>query len=108
LVDGARIQLESDFKKIQYRLADEYSASGFKEKACTAALEKVLYFDPCEEEAVTRIVQIKLQDGDYASAVRIYRKYERILKDELGVLPSPKLQKLISDDVTQASMKDLK
>jgi two-component system, LytTR family, response regulator len=94
---GARIQLETAYKNIQYQLADGYSINGYDEKACEA-LEKILRYDPCEEEAVTRIIQMKLQEGDHTSAVKVFKRYVKILKDELGILPSEKLMKLLPKD----------
>ena len=96
---GIRTQLESDFKKIQYYLADEYFNGGLNEKACRA-LERVLQYDPCEEKAVTRFMRIKFQTGDTTSAIKAYRKYENTLKEELGVLPPKELQELFFDNIT--------
>jgi len=86
---GTRTQLESDFKKVQYCLADEYCAHGLGDKAL-AMLERVLMFDPCDEETVMRIVQIELEKGDHSSAKKTYRKFEKILMEELGIAPSEK------------------
>lgn len=97
--DGMRGQLESDFKKLQYRLADELCARGDCGKACDA-LGKVLTFDPCEEEAVTRLIQLKLQSGDTAAAIKDYRTYEKRLKDELGLGPSEKVLAMLPGGLT--------
>jgi DNA-binding SARP family transcriptional activator len=51
-------------------------------------LDRVLQYDPCDEEAVLRIVNIKLQKGDHSSALKTYRKFEKTLWEELGILPS--------------------
>jgi DNA-binding SARP family transcriptional activator len=72
-------------------VADELCRRGDCGKACDA-LEKVLAFDPCEEEAVTRLIQLKRRSGDTAAAIRFYRTYEKRLKDELGLLPSEKVK----------------
>lgn len=86
---GIRTQLESDFKKVQYCLADAYCAHGLGDKAL-AMLGRVLMFDPCDEETVMRIIHIELQKGDHTSAIRTYRKFEKILMEELGIAPSGK------------------
>ncbi len=96
---GTRTQMESDFKKIQYCLANDYFCNGFYGKAC-GALEKILFYDPCDEDAVGRIIQARLRDGDITSAVREYKKYEKALKDELGLDPSEKLREMISGVMT--------
>jgi two-component SAPR family response regulator len=84
---GTRAQLESDFKKVQYFLSEESCANGCGDKAIEA-LEKVLLYDPYDEDTVMRIVNIKLQNGDLSSAAKTYRAFEKMLKDELGVTPS--------------------
>lgn len=84
---GTRIQLISDFKKVQYCLSDANCAYGFWDKAIEV-LERVLMYDPCDEETVMRIVNIKLKKGDHSSAIKIYRNFEKILMEELGITPS--------------------
>ena len=91
---GARVQLEEDFKRMQYCLADRYGADHSYEKACKA-LEQILHYDPCNEETVARLITLRLNAGDNASAAKVYRQYERTVKEELGVLPSDKLKELL-------------
>lgn len=91
---NTRVWLENEYKKIQYRIANEYQISGENKKACTA-LKKVLEHDPYEEEAVERLVSLNLQSGDSVSAIKIYREYEQRLLKEIGLSPSNKLRKLI-------------
>ncbi len=86
---GQRTQLESDFKKVQHTLSDVYCSQGLTDKA-VEALERVLVYDPCDEETVMRIVDIKLEKGEQASALKTYRTFERKLIDELGVTPTKK------------------
>lgn len=92
---ATRTQMEADFKKIQHRLADEYCALGRRDKAMEA-LERALVADPYDEESVMRIVNIKHQDGDLSSAIKAYRRYEKLLMEELGVLPSKKFPAVVS------------
>lgn len=91
----ARAELESDFKKLQFSLADNYLESGCINKAYQA-LDKILNHDPCDEEVVTRIIQMKLQNTEAASAIKVFREYRSILKKEFGVLPSKDIQALFS------------
>lgn len=91
---GGRTQLESDFKNLQYCLADRYAAGNAYEKACKA-LEQILQLDSCDEEAVTRLIKMRLQAGDMAAAAKAYRNYESVVKKELGILPSEKLKQLL-------------
>ncbi len=84
---GTRIQLEADFTKVQYCLSDAYGTHGCGDKAL-AILESLLMHDPCDEEAVMRVVNMKLQKGDHSSAIKTYRTFEKHLMAELGIAPS--------------------
>ncbi len=84
---GARAQFESDFKKIQHCLSDAYCTHGLRDKALEV-LERVLMYDPFDEETVMRIVNIKFQKGDHSSAIKTYRAFEKTLIEELGITPS--------------------
>jgi len=84
---GQRTQLESDFKKVQHCLSDAYLKQGLTDKA-VEVFERVIAYDPLDEEAVMRIVDIKLEKGDQASAIKTFRTFERKFIDELGITPS--------------------
>lgn len=84
---GLRTQLESDFKKIQHGLSEVYCTQGLWDKALEA-LDRILMYDPCDEETAMRIVKLKLRKGDPSSAIKTYRKFEQILMKELGLTPS--------------------
>lgn len=84
---GARTQLESDFKKIQYFLSEKHCKDGCFSKA-VEALEKVLIYDPYDEETVLRIVNAKLKNKDLSSAIKTYHAFEKTLLDDLGISPS--------------------
>ncbi|MPM13431.1 hypothetical protein SDC9_59788 [bioreactor metagenome] len=86
---GTRTQLESDFKKVQHCLSEAYCTHELKDRALEV-LERVLMYDPYDEEAIMRIVNIKLRDGDRASAIKTYKQYEKLLIEELGITPSRK------------------
>ncbi len=92
---GTRVQLESCFKNMQYHLSDEYSAANLYEKACNA-LEQILRYDTCDEEAVTRLIKMRISAGDNAAAAKTYSQYESAVKAELGVQPSDKLKELLT------------
>jgi two-component SAPR family response regulator len=91
---ATRTQLESDFKKLQHNLAYEYLDKGLYDKACVA-MEKILQFDPYKEDAMICLIQAQLQAGDRAAAIKAYKSYAKILKDDLGILPSEKFKQLI-------------
>jgi two-component SAPR family response regulator len=94
---GTRALLESDYIKIQLLLADRTSADGLFD-AAIGPLEKILLTDPCNEEAAARIIQIRLQAGDKAAAVKAYLRHEKALREELGLTPSEKLRALLPPD----------
>jgi DNA-binding SARP family transcriptional activator len=50
--------------------------------------------DPLREDAVLVAMRAALAIGDRIGAVRLYRRYERSLREELGVAPSGQLQEL--------------
>jgi two-component SAPR family response regulator len=88
---NVRTLLEADFKKIQHRLCAMYLDSGETGKAA-GAMEKVMRHDPCDEEAILQLINIKLQAGENSSAVKLYRDFEQNLLRELGTAPSPQLR----------------
>lgn len=92
---SARVQLESDFLSMQRCLAERYIAMNSYEKACKT-LEQVLQYDPYEEEAVFSLIKLKLNTGNDVAAVKVYRQYESLVKEELGILPSDKLRGLLA------------
>jgi DNA-binding SARP family transcriptional activator len=88
MCDRTRTQLDSDFREssIVFR---GILYHGLKDKALDA-LKRVLMYDPYDEEAIMRIVNIKLRDGDRATAIKAYKQYEKLLIKELGITPSKK------------------
>jgi DNA-binding SARP family transcriptional activator len=51
--------------------------------------------DPFRDSAHRLVVRIHLSEGNLASALRAYHEYRTLLKDEIGVEPSPAMQVLI-------------
>lgn len=90
----SRAWYEKEFEKLQNRLADFYIKKGNQGKACEA-IARVLEQNPMAEEAVQRLITLKLQSGDTVSGIRIYYEYKERLFKEMGVPPSPNLQKLM-------------
>ncbi len=90
-----RVWLEREYKKIQYRIADEYQSIG-ENKRAYAVLEKALEHDPYDEEAYEKLLSLKLRSGDSVSAVKIYLEYEQKLLKEMELSPSDKLKELMA------------
>lgn len=59
------------------------------------AAHLALSLDPLRESSHRLLVEIHLQEGDYAAAQRCYESYRRQLLHELGVLPSPQMRDLV-------------
>lgn len=52
--------------------------------------------DPLRESAHRRLIELHLADGNPAAAVRQYAAYRSLLRDELGVSPSPEIRRLLA------------
>ncbi|MBN6038901.1 BTAD domain-containing putative transcriptional regulator [Amycolatopsis sp. 195334CR] len=64
-----------------------------------AALEAALTaiaIDPVRESAHCTVIAVHLAQGNTGSALRHYQQYRGLLHRELGVLPSPRMTKLLS------------
>ncbi|MGO9080772.1 MAG: AfsR/SARP family transcriptional regulator [Streptosporangiaceae bacterium] len=53
--------------------------------------------EPLRESAQREVVRVHLTEGNTVEAVRQYRSYARLLDDEIGVRPSPSMDKLIDE-----------
>jgi DNA-binding SARP family transcriptional activator len=60
-------------------------------EAAFAAVES----DPLRESARRLIVQVHLTQGNLAEAIRTYEEYSAILRDDLGIDPSPEMDALL-------------
>ncbi len=75
------------------RAAEQLSHAGDYSRALEAALAAVAT-EPLRESAHGRVIQIYLQEGNRAEAVRHYRRYERLMAEEL-LGPSPDVKALV-------------
>jgi two-component system LytT family response regulator len=89
-----RTWFQNEYSKHQYRLAEKYAAEG-KLREAIEAVTKVLERDPLEEEAVERLISLRLRMEDNESALRVYREYEQRVQKELGLPPSNHLKGLM-------------
>ncbi|HAL73543.1 MAG TPA: hypothetical protein DCM45_00450 [Clostridiales bacterium] len=78
---------EQEFKRIQYRLAEEYTRRAAHDRAAVA-LQAIVNRDPCDERAVTGLIDHYLKIGQKENAHKIYKAYEQQLMAELGLRPS--------------------
>lgn len=64
--------------------------------ALSAALAAIRA-EPLRESAHRLMIRIHIAEGNYCEAIRHYHWYRRILREELGVLPSDKLRRLVAN-----------
>lgn len=77
-------------------LARQSLARGDYEVALKAA-ESALELEPLYESAVGLLIQAERQQGNNASALQAFEKYQAQLKQEMGIAPSKNIRQLIAD-----------
>lgn len=93
--ENTRQWFENQFTRLQYRLADQYESERNDKKAMEA-ISKILLKNPYEEEAVERLIKLRVKAGDIAIASQLYKEYSKRLEKELGIGPAEGLRKLIA------------
>ncbi|WP_427007926.1 AfsR/SARP family transcriptional regulator [Pseudarthrobacter sp. H2] len=61
------------------------------------ASEAALALEPLYESAVGLLIQAERQQGNNASALQAFEKYQAQLKEEVGIAPSEAIRRLIAD-----------
>lgn len=77
------------------RLSERLLATGRVADALDAALSAVAA-EPLRESAQRLVISYHLSEGNQSEAFRQYAMYCRVLKEELGVAPSPKMARLLA------------
>lgn len=77
------------------RLAEQLALSGRYVEALDAALAAVA-IEPYRETAHRALIGAYIAEGNSASAIAQYHRYQRLLRRELGVRPTPQLEALVS------------
>jgi|LSQX01.3.fsa_nt_gb two-component SAPR family response regulator len=98
---GVQTELEAGFKHMQRHLARRHLADGNVSRAYQA-LEKILTADPGDEEAMLRIIELRLKNGDFGAARKLYTTYQALLDKEYGELPPVHLRSVFADRSGQA------
>lgn len=80
---------------VAHRLASDALRRG-DAPAALAVAENLIADDPFDESASEIAVRAYLALGDRASALRIYRQYRDVLRDELNVEPSAAIVQLVN------------
>jgi DNA-binding SARP family transcriptional activator len=76
------------------RRCDLLAAAGRVEEAIEAGLA-VVAAEPLRESAHRALIRAHLAEGNRAEAIRQYRLYRRLMRDELGLEPSPDVTALL-------------
>ena len=76
-------------------LADRFVGSGRPGRALQAALTAVRA-EPLRESAHRALIRVHLAEGNRGEALRQYELCRRVLRDRLGVEPSPELEQLLN------------
>lgn len=70
-------------------------------KASEAALE----IEPLYESALGLLIEAQRQQGNYAAALRAFEKYQAKLDEDMGLVPSDAIQRLVADISSQPGAK---
>jgi predicted ATPase/DNA-binding SARP family transcriptional activator len=71
----------------QFRLA-QLEQDQHRSGAATAALERLVDADPCDERAAGELMQLLARTGRRVEALRVFERLQRALRDDLGADPS--------------------
>jgi DNA-binding SARP family transcriptional activator len=77
-------------------LAEHFALAGRYVEALDAGLAAVS-IEPYRESAHRALITAFLAEGNRASAVAQYHRYQRLVRHELGLRPTPQLQELVHD-----------
>ncbi len=77
-------------------LAERLTAAGRYADATSAALAAVKA-EPLRETAHASLIRVYVAEGNRAEALAAYERYRAVLKEDLGLEPSPRIEALIKD-----------
>jgi predicted ATPase/DNA-binding SARP family transcriptional activator len=91
-----RERLRREVLHALYCLAGNYQARGHYERACQMA-RRGLELEPWHEEAHQQLMRLLALSGQRGAALAQYRICFRVLREELGVEPTPETTQLFED-----------
>ncbi|MBT9487028.1 MAG: AAA family ATPase [Rubrivivax sp.] len=94
-LDDARRRWLARRADLMSGLAARHEAAGALAQAL-ALTEQLLVLEPLLEHAWRRLMRLHFLRGDRAAAVASFERCERVLRDELGLRPSPETQALLA------------
>ena len=92
--NNMRVWLEGEYEKLQYRLVNIYIERG-KIDSAIDVLKNLILNIQLSDEAYKLLIELFIENKDYISAKHYYIKYEKILQDEIGVLPPEEIIQLM-------------
>ncbi|HLK61319.1 MAG TPA: AAA-like domain-containing protein [Chthonomonadaceae bacterium] len=90
-----RERLAEAYRNALYQLAAEWEREGDLPQALEVA-RRAVAADPLREDAHGNLMRLYAASGRLSDAVRQYRELERVLKEQLGSVPSPTTQALFA------------
>jgi DNA-binding SARP family transcriptional activator len=78
------------------KLGEHLLGAGRLDEALELSLAAVAA-DPLRESAHRAVIRVHVEEGNVGEAIRQYRVFRRLLRDELGLEPSERMQLLVRD-----------
>jgi predicted ATPase/DNA-binding SARP family transcriptional activator len=72
--------------------------------AAIAYAQQVLNRDPLHSDTVRQLMTLRYESGDGAGALQVYKRFVRLLRDELGVEPMPEMVALYEAIIKNARL----
>ena len=91
-----RERLSRDYQSLLLKLSDELITEKSLDGA-EACLLKAYSKNPYDERATERLLEVYLRSGDVRKALTHYKAYEKLLKNDLGVIPTERIKKFVID-----------
>lgn len=86
--------VENLHERMQFRYVDLLIEDNRTDEAISI-LEKFLTNDPLRENTVSKLMTLLVKNGHKDQAVSVYQTYEKKLKEQLDMTPSPSLKNII-------------
>ena len=81
------IEMTLNLAKLEVELNHNYDRAIY---ICQQAME----FDPFREQLYQQIMNYQIQDSRFVEVAKTYKKYKKMLAEEFGLAPSPRIEKL--------------
>ncbi len=92
--NGERERLSRDYQSLLFKLSDEL-ISEKSWNGAEACLLKAYSKNPYDERSTERLLEVYLCSGDVRKALTHYNAYEKLLKNDLGVIPTERIKNLV-------------